>query len=305
MQIWLAAVKLEKENGQYDHAQRILERARTTAGTARVWMKSALLEREQGHVDAAVRLLQEGLAKFPGYTKLYLMLAQLLVRKGALDEARALYHRGLTTVKPADAVPLWLEYAKLEERLGGPAKARALLEKARLKLPGTPALWLEAIRVEMRAGERRVAFNLLAKALQECPKSGVLWAEAIAMETRPAKKARSVDALHKCDQDAHVMLAVAQLFHQNRQLDKARLWYNRAVSADADLGDAWAAAYQFEVEHGGAEQQEAIVKRCVEADPHHGEKWIAVSKDERNVRFTCEQILKLVASKFAGINNDV
>lgn len=51
IKIWLAAVKLEKENGKYDLARIVLERARTTAGTARVWMKSALLERELGNTN--------------------------------------------------------------------------------------------------------------------------------------------------------------------------------------------------------------------------------------------------------------
>ena len=45
-QIWLAAVKLEKENGHFELARQVLTRARTTAGTPRVWMKSALLERD-------------------------------------------------------------------------------------------------------------------------------------------------------------------------------------------------------------------------------------------------------------------
>ena len=43
-EIWLAAVKLESENGEYERARRLLEKARASAGTARVMMKSAKLE---------------------------------------------------------------------------------------------------------------------------------------------------------------------------------------------------------------------------------------------------------------------
>lgn len=123
------------------------------------------------------------------------------------------------------------------------------------------------------------------------------------MESRPAKKARSVDALKKCDTDPHVVLAVAQLFHQNRQIEKARVWYNRTVKLEPDFGDGWAALYQFEVEVGQQEQQQEVLKQALEADPHHGEKWISVSKDSRNFRLNTEQILRLTAAKFAGVNN--
>ena len=43
-EIWLAAVKLESENGENERARRLLEKARASAGTARVMMKSAKLE---------------------------------------------------------------------------------------------------------------------------------------------------------------------------------------------------------------------------------------------------------------------
>jgi pre-mRNA-processing factor 6 len=42
-----------------------------------------------------------------------------------------------------------------------------------------------------------------------------------------AKKARSVDALKRCDQDPVVILAVAKLFWESRQLEKARVWFKR------------------------------------------------------------------------------
>jgi pre-mRNA-processing factor 6 len=43
-EIWLAAIKLESENNEYERARRLLERARNSAPTARVYMKSAKLE---------------------------------------------------------------------------------------------------------------------------------------------------------------------------------------------------------------------------------------------------------------------
>ncbi len=50
-EIWLAAVKLESENGEYERARRLLEKARASAGTARVMMKSAKLEWVLSNID--------------------------------------------------------------------------------------------------------------------------------------------------------------------------------------------------------------------------------------------------------------
>lgn len=178
-----------------------------------------------------------------------------------------------------DCVPLWVSAARLEERAGNPAKARALLEQARLKNPKTPALWLAAVRAEMRGGNQKAGEALMAKALQDCPDSGELWAETINMAPRPQRKSRSgvgrcraghgkgvidrqlpagmpeqcthaqpcqpalahhhacpplplpaVDALKKCNDDPHVVAAVAGLFWSDRKVDKARSWLNRAVT---------------------------------------------------------------------------
>jgi pre-mRNA-processing factor 6 len=92
-----------------------------------------------------------------------------------------------------------------------------MLESARLRTPAEPQLWLEAVRLERQAGNHAAAPALLAKALQHCPASGVLWAEAIGMEPRQTQKAKSSDALKRCE-DAHVILAVSRLFWRDRKV---------------------------------------------------------------------------------------
>lgn len=144
----------------------------------------------------------------------------------------------------------------------------------------------------------------MSKALQDCPKSGRLWAENIWMAARPQRKARSVDALKACHNDPYVVVAVAIKFWQDRHISKARTWFTRAVTLDPDVGDFWAQYYLFEVQHGSAEQQEDVLKRCVAAEPHHGEKWISVSKNPVNAHKATEAILKevvqLLAKETAG-----
>ena len=68
-EIWLAAIKLESENGEYERARRLLEKARASAGTARVMMKSAKLEWVLKNVDKAVQLLEQALEVHSDFPK--------------------------------------------------------------------------------------------------------------------------------------------------------------------------------------------------------------------------------------------
>ena len=253
-------------------------------------MKSAIVERELGNTTEERRLLEEGLERFPSFFKLWLMLGQMEDRLGHVEQARKGYESGLKHC-PA-CIPLWLSLATLEERMSGLSKARAVLTMARKKNPQSPELWLAAIRAESRHGNKKEADNLMAKALQECPSSGILWAASIEMVPRPQRKTKSADALKRCDHDPHVIAAVANLFWHDRKVDKARSWFNRAVTLAPDIGDFWALYYKFELQHGSEENQKDVLKRCVAAEPKHGERWAAISKAVENSHLPVEAILK-------------
>ena len=66
------------------------------------------------------------------------------------------------------------------------------------------------------------------------------------------------------------------------KVEKARSWFNRSVTLNPDLGDHWALYYKFEQQHGTDEQQAAVVRRCVAAEPRHGELWCRVRKAVKN-----------------------
>ena len=139
----------------------------------------------------------------------------------------------------------------------------------------------------------------MPKALQQCRTAGILWAESISMEQRAQQKTKSSDALKACDNDPHVILAVSRLFWRDRKEEKARPWCNRAVTIDPDLGDAWANYVAFETAQGTPEQLEEVVRRCVAADPKHGDEWTRVSKDVKHLTWSTEQVVKLVAKNMA------
>ena len=44
----------------------------------------------------------------------------------------------------------------------------------------------------------------------------------------------------------------------------------------------WALYYKFEQQHGAEEQVAAVVRRCVAAEPRHGELWCRVRKAVKN-----------------------
>lgn len=293
-QIWLAAIKLEMETKDFNKARELLKEARSKANTDKIWMKSAVLERLLKNYDAALSVLDQGLAQHSGVYKLWVIKGQILQDDlNRIEEARAHYALAL---KKLPRVPLlWILASRLEENNGSLIKARSLLEKARILNQKCPELWREAVLVEIRSGNSSVAKVLLAKALQECPKSGELWCEMILMENKPQRKARSTDALKKCENNPLVVTTIGRLFWSERKIDKARNWLQRAVKTDPDLGDCWAWWLKFEQSHGTTEQQKQLIEACVKAEPKHGENWTKISKDLQNIGILTADILVATA----------
>ncbi|KAJ0394493.1 hypothetical protein P43SY_009538 [Pythium insidiosum] len=297
--IWLAAVKLEWENDEIELARALLAKARAQAPSPHVWMKSVLLERERADQPAVEEaLVLEGVAKFPTFAKLHMMAGQFYETREPprYDDAKKMYRAGLQHCP--QSIPLWLLSSRLEEKAHGVVKARSVLEMARLKNPKNDELWLEATRLEARWNNPKGQEMLLAKALQECPESGRLLAESIDIAPRAQQKRASFTALKKKDNDALVCLSVAKLFWQERKYSKVRKWLERTVQLDADLGDGWAYYYLFELQHGdakGSEAAEQIRKRCVDADPHHGERWTQLTKQTQHRRKKTAELLPLVS----------
>lgn len=145
-QIWLAAVKLESENQEYERARKLLARACTNAPTARVFMKSAKLEWQLNELTKAMDLVNAGLKQFPEFDKLWMMKGQLLEQQMFHDLAREAYQEGLK--KCPNSIPLWTLLAKLELKCDQVIKARSVLEKGRTRNSQNPILWLHSIRLE-------------------------------------------------------------------------------------------------------------------------------------------------------------
>ena len=118
------------------------------------------------------------------------------------------------------------------------------------------------------------------------------------MAGRHDKKAKCAEALRKCDNDPHVILAVSLLFWKQSKIAKCRKWFHRAVGIDGDFGDAWGAFYKFELSNGSETSAQKILSRCVAADPKHGRQWCSVSKAPGNRKLGAASILKKVAERY-------
>jgi pre-mRNA-processing factor 6 len=301
-EISLAAAKLESENGQKQAAGLLLQRARQEVNTPRVWLKSAVFERNDGRTTEALELVREALKRFPTFWKLHIMHAQLLEAVTPPGEdgahfraAREALTAGLKAC-PTSAV-LWINASRLEERAGLAIRARALLEKARLKeSEDKDVLWHEAACVEERSGNAPQAKALIARGLQEHPKSGLLWAASIWLEPRAARRTRSADALNKTGDDARVIASVARMFWNERKTEQARKWFERATKANADWGDGWAWWAKFEAQHGTDDSRRAVRERCIRAEPHHGEQWQLALKDPKHPNRRTEEVLDVVSA---------
>ncbi|KFA45952.1 hypothetical protein S40293_07315 [Stachybotrys chartarum IBT 40293] len=294
--IWLAAVKLESESGNAEQARKLLDIAREQAPTDRVWMKSVVFERVLQNIEAAQDLVLRALQLFPAAPKLWMLKGQIYEDLGQIAQAREAYATGVKAVPKS--VPLWLLYSRLEEKAGSIVKARSILDRARLAVPKNPELWCESVRLERRAGNMTQAKSMMARAQQEVPKSGLLWVEQIwHLEPRTQRKPRSLEAIKKVDNDALLFTAVARIFWQDRKLDKAQNWFEKALVLDSDNGDTWAWYYRFLKQHGTEEKRAEVVSKCVLNEPRHGEVWQAVTKNPRNAMKSTEELLHLVAAE--------
>ena len=70
----------------------------------------------------------------------------------------------------------------------------------------------------------------------------------------------------RCENDTYVIVAVAKLFWKDMKTAKARKWFNRAVSLNPSLGDAWAAYFAFELSQGSVHEQRDLVTERPAAD---------------------------------------
>ena len=126
-------------------------------------MKSVRLYWCLNDLPAAKELLDEALKNYGDFAKLWMMKGQICSQQesNGFESAREAYLEGIK--RCPTSIPLWLLLIQLETEHGQVIKARANLEKARLRNPMTPELWLASVRLEVTAGNAQQAKVILAR----------------------------------------------------------------------------------------------------------------------------------------------
>lgn len=303
--VWLAAVKLETENGESEKARQYLSRARREAGTERIYVRSVVFERQTGNLEEALKLADEALALFRTSEKLWIIKANLYELLKNTTLARETYSSVVKLCR--SCVPLWIASARLEESDGKVIRARALLDRARLANKSNQTLWYHSIHLELRSGQVGQAKSLISKALQECPTSGLLWSEQILQEPRNARIPRATDALHKCETDPYLVCTIGRIFWDQRKYEKAGNWLNKAIKGDLDNGDSWGWYYKFLAETAAqlstdeekatrSAKIEEFLEEATKADPKHGLLWPEINKRDDNSKATMKSKLEQFAA---------
>jgi len=125
VEVWIAAAKLEQEEGEFTRCHALLKQARTSLleqkeqgrgqgaraiARGRIWIKSAKLSRLLYRWDEMQELLEEGIKLAPNFTKLWLMQAQMHEAKAARI---IIARRGGTTPGSIDGLRNDPYYARL------------------------------------------------------------------------------------------------------------------------------------------------------------------------------------------------
>lgn len=119
------------------------------------WIAWAKFEQRSGNPEVARKLLTEGISNFPHSKNIawfHTALGNLAWQRADLTTARACYGRALDSTPPQKSLNILLEYAKMEERLGGRQgfEARGLYERAISRFPNEDRAWSAYVDFERR-----------------------------------------------------------------------------------------------------------------------------------------------------------
>jgi pre-mRNA-processing factor 6 len=314
--IYLAAVRIE-ESVSFEHCRRILAEARIHCpSSCRVWMKSAQVERSCRQIEACLDICQDGLGrvavKDPAAFKLHIIPVHALLEASRLEEASAFSAKACEFCPNKPAV--WFVAADVQMKMKNWEKARAILERGRIRHPKDENLWWKGLLLEMEQhGPNSPAATLsLSRAIQACPGSGLLWSYAIATEPAVTRYSKCTTALQSCPADPLVVNAVAKFFWRGpRQFDKGRKWFESAIKLGPSFGEIWADYLAFEVSQGdnNSEVVEHLLSQIRHKDPtflNRGIEWNCFRKHVSNwYKDSIQVVVHFSAQRYPEVFSDL
>lgn len=302
--IWLAQIKLEVKNAEFENALRISSQSiQLDVETPRIWYKHIHLLRflqlqkkvSEKEVDEAS---QKALRLFPDSYKLYLQRSQILVDQKNHKAARDLLTVGCR--KCNDVPEIHIALADIDLSLGSPARARSVLDSALLALPKSDKIYERKIRLERDQNDMVTARQLVSKALKEVSDSPLIWIQNLSMIQKLShRKNAFLDALKLTNNAPEILTAIGVFFWLEGKFPKAKTWFDRAISADSRNGDTWGWNYCFYTKMGLEKERKKLLEQLEDSadDINRGNTWISVVKAKENLNISPVDCIKLVADR--------
>jgi pre-mRNA-processing factor 6 len=276
-EFWLTLIKYEYEEKDFERVSDLFEESLKVCESPNILIKYAKFQNIQSNDKKELEILEYGIQKFNN-PEICNLRAEFEINKNKnIENSRIIYMKSIKA--NPNNLKLWMSAIKLEVTLKNYSRARSMLEKAREKIPKNEDLWLESINLEKLESLDNNSINfLLSKALQECKSSGKIWAESIQLEERVKRKSKILLAIENCNKNPYLLCSIARvIFWNEKKLSEARKWFERSISSDPKFGDSWIYYYLFEIENGTEEQQNLLIKRCLESNPSYGDIWLKIS----------------------------
>ncbi|CCE73277.1 Piso0_000308 [Millerozyma farinosa CBS 7064] len=306
--VWLARVKLEVKNKNFENANRISSECvkRIPGSSASIWYKHIHLQRflnlknpKQTYELEITLLLKQSLELFPENYKLILQKSQVLLDDlKKPEEAKDCLSIGVK--KCPTSIELWIALANFFEKIDNSLiKSRSTYDKAILAQPESDLLWVERIKLEKRNGDYQSATQLINKSLKIFPKSSYLWVEYLGQIKRSSlRKNAYLDAMQNTGNSPTILLNIGIFFWLDGKFNKAKSWFERALNVESRNGDIWAWLFIFYSKNGTKDEVSVLLEKYKEAYEkiNLGYYWNPIHKRVDNLDKNSEEILNDVAS---------
>lgn len=303
--IWLARIKLEIRNSEFDNAHRISSQSIQCSDHEfpRLWLKHIhllrfLLGKEKASVKDIRQASEKALLLFPDTFKLYLQKSQFLLDQNDIKAARELL--SIACRKCSKVPEVHIALANIDITLGSPARARSVLDAALLHLPKSDKIWERKIELERDQNDLVTARQLVSKAIKEVPDSPRIWMQNLSMIQKLShRKNAFLDALKMTNNASEILNGIGVFFWLEGKFSKAKTWFDRALAADIKNGDAWGWNYCFYAKMALEEEEEKLLARVEDSfdDINKGKAWISVVKAPENLSISPTECIKLVGEK--------
>ncbi len=195
-----------------------------------LWSSLITLEREHGKSSDVMNVLRRAVEACPTVEVFWLMAAKHAWKgsnsdtRPGITDARIILEKA--SAENPHSEPIWLAAAKLEWESNEPARARALLSKARITA-SSPRVWVKSLLLERDQGETKTLVDLAESGLKEYPKEFKLYliagqvCEEDLNQLNDARELykRGTENCHKC---APMWVHLSLLEERDGNMNKAR-----------------------------------------------------------------------------------